>query len=313
MIINVLNLNYDYHGQKALDNVSFALTQNTITALVGPAGAGKTTLLKILAGLTDECPGKVCVDGVDILKDKRFGYSKIAWVPENLGLTTGLSVFETLWYQAAILNKWPLDRTNQVVTYARNMELALHLEQPVHVIPRSVALRLAVARALMSEPAFLLLDAPLVNLDIRDRQLFYTYLQKLKKEQDMTIILSTNILHEIEYYADKMMIMRDGKILKAFQFKDVSKKQAFSSHLKLVLAKKLNHLSEVLEEQEGIKNIQMFEDKTAFFDFNGSSNARAKILKNLIEEGASVVSLSEETQRINEIYMTTIENYEAEQ
>ena len=110
MMIAVSGLVFDYPGRRALDDVSFALEEKTITALVGPNGAGKTTLLRCLAGLDTPFAGKVSVAGLDVLSEPRLSHRRMGFLADSFGLYDDLSVEQCLLYRAAALGLPAADR-----------------------------------------------------------------------------------------------------------------------------------------------------------------------------------------------------------
>ena len=199
-----------FPGNEAVKNCSINVERGTIYGLLGPNGAGKTTLFKIISGLLTPTMGNAQVLGKDIVSERDIILSKIGTIIEPPIFYEHLSAAGNLEIHLAYMKKKPGD----IDAVLSKVGLSNTGVQPVSKFSLGMRQRLAIARAIIHKPELLILDEPINGLDpmgIREmRDLFIA----LVKEQNMTLLISSHILTEIEHIADTIGIIKDGTIVR---------------------------------------------------------------------------------------------------
>lgn len=199
-----------FPGNEAVKNCSINVERGTIYGLLGPNGAGKTTLFKIISGLLTPTMGNAQVLGKDIVSERDIILSKIGTIIETPIFYEHLSAAGNLGIHLAYMKKKPGD----IDAVLSKVGLSNTGVQPVSKFSLGMRQRLAIARAIIHKPELLILDEPINGLDpmgIREmRDLFIA----LVKEQNMTLLISSHILTEIEHIADTIGIIKDGTIVR---------------------------------------------------------------------------------------------------
>jgi ABC-type sugar transport system ATPase subunit len=215
-MISAVKLTKMYGKNKALEDITLDVSPNEILALIGPSGCGKTTLLRVIAGLERPDEGRVLID--DSLVDNR---SK--WVQPN---KRGLSmVFQdlALWphmtvrghiefvFKAKRLSKNVLkSEINQIL---KNVNLNDHNRQYPHQLSGGERQRLAIARALASNPNYLLMDEPFSNLDPVLKEELQQFIMALKNRLRMGFVYVTHNIEEVILMADRIAVMDRGTLI----------------------------------------------------------------------------------------------------
>lgn len=200
----------------ALDNVSFTVEKGEFIAIVGASGSGKSTLLHLIGGVDTPTSGKVFIDGQDIYKlnsDKLaiFRRRKVGLIYQFYNLIPILTVEENI--------TLPLELDNRKVDKFELNEIIklLGLERRRNHLPNELSggqqQRTSIGRAIITKPAIILADEPTGNLDSKASEEVVTLLQKMNKDYKQTIIMITHNL-EIASYADRIITIEDGKIVK---------------------------------------------------------------------------------------------------
>lgn len=200
----------------ALDNVSFTVEKGEFIAIVGASGSGKSTLLHLIGGVDTPTSGKVFIDGQDIYKlnsDKLaiFRRREVGLVYQFYNLIPILTVEENI--------TLPLELDNRKVDKFELNEIIklLGLEKRRNHLPNELSggqqQRTSIGRAIITKPAIILADEPTGNLDSKASEEVVTLLQKMNKDYKQTIIMITHNL-EIASYADRIITIEDGKIVK---------------------------------------------------------------------------------------------------
>jgi len=296
--LSVRRLSFDYETQRAVDDVSFALAHGTVTALVGPNGAGKTTLLRCLAGLEEPVAGGILIDGVDVLGNPRAAHRKIGFLQDFFGVYDALSVERNLLYAAASQGIEPTAIEPAVARAAQAVALQDRLKQRAGELSRGLRQRLAIARALIHQPALLLLDEPAAGLDPESRIGLAALIRTLAAT-GMTLIVSSHILSELEQYSTHMLAMRDGR---------TTGPHAIGGHkegrrrLKIVIAGPTPSARAFLESRSDVSALYDEPDGLSF-DYSGDEAARHSLLRAMMEAEIPVTGFTAVGADLQSLYM----------
>ena len=308
-MLKVTNLIYDYPGLRALDDVSFEIKPGTITALVGPNGAGKTTLMRCVSALERPMSGTVLVDGEDAHKDPRRTHAVLGYLPDFFGLYETLSVQRCLAYRAAAQGLPRAKRQAAIARAAERMQLTDRMKQRAGTLSRGLKQRLAIAQAIIHEPAFLLLDEPASGLDPEARIQLSEVLRQLSKD-GMTLMVSSHILSELEDYATDMLIIRNGKAVDFRPLGDEAARDGGPVRLTVMLAEPDSRLGEVLGAFPGVTTARV-EGRSASFMADPELATRAALLKHLIDAGLPVCGFGTEKMGLRAAYMANTDGNSA--
>ena len=235
-IITIDNVCKNYKAKKALDNVSLSIKQGELFGLLGVNGAGKTTLIKILCGLTRKTSGTVTINNFNLDKEIDKIKEIIDISPQETSVANNLTVKENLEFFANIYNNNDVTTINEIVDIFNLNEV---LNQRAKTLSGGYKRRLSIAIALISKPKILFLDEPTLGLDVFARRELWNIIKKLQK--NITIILTSHYLEEIENLCDRVAILSNGKLLKTGtieEIKQITNTQNFEdAFIKLVEAK----------------------------------------------------------------------------
>jgi ABC-2 type transport system ATP-binding protein len=209
-MIHARSLVKHYDGFRALDGVSFDLSDHGIFGVIGHNGAGKTTLLKIMAGLLAPTAGSLSVDGIDVLADPATLKARLGYLPEESRLYETMTVEDYLSFFGEI---YGLDReTIEERTERLLASLALEPEgKKIGELSKGMRRKVAIARSLIHDPSVLVYDEPASGLDPMTSRYIGEYLRLLRDREHKTIILSAHNLYQVEEICDRVMILRRGR------------------------------------------------------------------------------------------------------
>ena len=211
-IVRVSNLVKDYDELRAVDGIEFEVKRGETFGLLGPNGAGKTTTMRMLAGLSPATDGEIMVAGMDVGKSGRDVRNVIGVVTQHDGLDNSLVVRKNLemhGYLAGLPYRGAIKRTKEVLGF---FNLESRANASIHTLSGGMKRRLAIARAMMTNPQLLVMDEPTTGLDPQSRNRVWEQLGALK-ESGVTIIMSTHYMIEAETLCDRLAIMDHGNIL----------------------------------------------------------------------------------------------------
>jgi ABC-2 type transport system ATP-binding protein len=197
---------------KALSDVSIEVPTGSLTALVGPDGAGKTTLLRLAAGLMTADQGTLLVLGIDAASDPQAIQARISYMPQRFGLYEDLSAQENLDLYADLHNVPNDVRQDRYERLLKMTNLASFTSRPAGKLSGGMKQKLGLACALVRSPDLLLLDEPTVGVDPLSRRELWEIIWQLVYGEELTVIISTAYLDEVEYCA-KVFVLHEGRLL----------------------------------------------------------------------------------------------------
>ena len=211
-ILKVDSLRKAYGTLNAVDGISFAVQSGECFGLLGPNGAGKTTTIRMLYGYTPRDAGRLELFGLDIDVHLREIKRRIGICQQEDSLDPDLTVRDNLVGYAryfAISRQEAQRRADELLDF---FALQSRAKDKILVLSGGLKRRLMLARALVNQPEFLILDEPTTGLDPQSRQLLWEKLNELKK-QGLTILLTTHYMEEAERLCDRLVIVDHGQIL----------------------------------------------------------------------------------------------------
>ena len=230
MSLQVSQLSKRYGAQKALDEVSFSASPGRILGFLGPNGAGKSTTMKIITGYLAADSGTVSVLGENALANPKKLAAQIGYLPENNPLYLDSYVREFLEFSGGIYGMKSADIRRRTEEMIRKTGLQSEQHKKIGQLSKGYRQRVGIARALLHDPALVILDEPTTGLD--PNQLVDIRNLILEVAENKTLIFSTHIMQEVEAVCQDVVIINQGKILSAGSLADL-KSASFQSELLL--------------------------------------------------------------------------------
>jgi ABC-2 type transport system ATP-binding protein len=213
LAVEVERLNKFYGSFHALKDVSFNVNSGEIYGLIGPNGAGKTTTLRIIATLLLPSSGVVKVFGMDVVSDADKVRRIISYLPEEAGAYKYLTGYEYLEFMASLYVK---DKA-EVKALIEEAELICglngRLKDKIGSYSKGMLRRLLVARSLMVHPKLAILDEPTAGLDVIHSQYVRRMIKDYAKRNNVTMIISSHNMLEVEYLCDRVALIHEGRII----------------------------------------------------------------------------------------------------
>ena len=210
--IEISGVSKRYGRVLALDDISLNVPRNTLFALLGPNGAGKTTLMHILSTLLQPDSGTALVAGIDVVRQPLQARRRLGIVFQEPSLDDRLSVRENLDLHGLVFGVPRKLRRRRIDELLELVELTEWAEKIVRTLSSGMKRRLEIARALVHDSEILLLDEPTVGLDAQTRDRIWHYVRRLQAERDITVIVTTHYIEEVEG-CDQVCVIDNGKVL----------------------------------------------------------------------------------------------------
>lgn len=210
-IIEINNLDKSFQDVHAVNDLSLRVKEGELFAFLGVNGAGKSTTISIMCGMLAKDGGKVFIDGKDVDKDMREITKELGVVFQNTVLDAKLSVKDNLTSRAALYGITGKEAKQRIVHLAELLEFKDILNRTFGKLSGGQKRRVDVARALLNNPKILILDEPTTGLDPEARKALWSVVTSLRKNQNMTVFLTTHYMEEAAD-ADYVVILDSGKI-----------------------------------------------------------------------------------------------------
>lgn len=207
--IVVEELRKEYDGFTAVEHLNFEIEKGEIFGIVGPNGAGKTTTLKMLSGLIAPTRGKITIQGMDIKNESKKIKQKLGFLPEESPLYEGMTAHDYLKFFAEIyrVEKGVAIRRINDILEALRLEVG---EKKIGEMSKGMQRKVVIARALINDPEYLILDEMTSGLDPTTSRYLADFVAGLG-EQGKTIVFSAHNLYQVESLCDRVLIMNKGR------------------------------------------------------------------------------------------------------
>ena len=211
-VISVQSIDHRYDGRTALDNVSFDVRPAELFGLLGPNGSGKTTLFRILSTLMVPSSGRAVIMGFDAEREPAAVRRQIGVVFQAQSVDEKLTAYENLWHQGHLYGLHGAALKARATEILGRVGLGDRAKELVETFPGGMARRVELAKGLLHHPSILLLDEPTTGLDPGARRDLWQYLQILRDQERVSVIVTTHLMEEAER-CDRLAILNDGKLV----------------------------------------------------------------------------------------------------
>ena len=207
----VESLSKNYFKKEAVKQISFSIHENEILGLLGPNGCGKTTTIAMMLGLLKPTNGKVIIHGLDIEKNRISLLHKMNFISPYIELPKKLTVKENLIVYGKL---YGVKYISQKIKYlSEKLRLEEFLNKKTGELSSGQKNRVSLAKALINEPSILFLDEPTASLDPETGDFVRSFIEKISKEKNMSILLASHNMDEVKRLCKNVLMMNNGIII----------------------------------------------------------------------------------------------------
>lgn len=206
----MVNLTKRFGDFTAVDDMNIRIT-NGVYGLLGANGAGKTTLMRMICTLLTPTSGQILCDGKDIQKMEGEYRNLLGYLPQEFGFYPEFSVKDYLLYIASLKGIRPVVAKKRVKELLEQVGLSKAANKKMKKLSGGMKRRVGIAQAILNNPKILILDEPTAGLDPTERVRFRNMISELSKER--IVILSTHIVSDVEYIANEIWLMKNGRLM----------------------------------------------------------------------------------------------------
>ncbi|MBJ8025959.1 ABC transporter ATP-binding protein [Bacillus cereus] len=222
VVMKVENVQKILDGTEIIHHLSFEVQEGEIYGFLGPNGSGKTTTIRMMTGLISMTEGDITVCGYSIRTEREKALENIGAIVENPELYEYMTGWQNLKHFANMaLTPIHKERISEMVKLV-DLEHAIH--KKVKTYSLGMKQRLGIAQALLHQPKILILDEPTNGLDPAGIRQIRNYLQRLAKEENIAVLVSSHLLSEIELMCDRVVIIKQGKLAQTYNLHEQAKR-----------------------------------------------------------------------------------------
>jgi ABC-2 type transport system ATP-binding protein len=307
--IVIENLSKKYGKLLAVDDLSLVVERGVCVGYLGPNGAGKTTTIKMLTNLLRATSGKAYLNGIDVIHHPKAALDGVGAVVETPEFYPQLTPIECLSYVGTIRGLSAdviADRSHAVLQQVKLLDVT---ERRTGTFSKGMKQRLAIAQALMHQPSILILDEPTSGLDPRGMVEVREIIKGLIKT-DITILMSSHLLNEVQEVCDKVAIVDRGVLLTYDSVKNLSVGQDVT-----VTINTLDPVTppefKAIKALRDVKSVKRTETLTLKVSFGGGPQTQYRVLRGVMNSGVKVVSFMPQRAAIEDVYLQLVPEGEA--
>jgi ABC-type multidrug transport system ATPase subunit len=295
MMLSVSSLTKSFNGKKAVNNASFSVHKGEIFGFLGPNGAGKTTSIKAILGLLYPNNGQILIDNQNLMHDEKKIKEQVGYLPEKVAFYENLTALQNLEFYAEMKNA----NKSQCKPLLKEFGLADAMDQKVGTFSKGMNQRLGMARAIIGNPSFLILDEPSSGLDPRG-VVFIREKIKTLNEQGATIFISSHILSEIQAICHRVGIINKGSIVAVDDISNLQNRLQLRPKLVLTLEKIKKDFISAVEAIEGVFSVKQEKDALEVFC---RKDVKANVVLTLSKKKAKIKDIQTMNPSLEEVFM----------
>lgn len=301
-VIEATNLTKTYNGFTAVDRLNLRVDEGEIFGFLGPNGAGKTTTILMLLGLTEPTSGIARVSGFNSTREPLKVKRLAAYLPETHGLYEDLTARENLRYVAR-LNEVP-DRQSQqeIPELLALVGIPKAVDQRVETFSKGMKQRLGIAGVLIKRPKVVFLDEPTAGLDPEGANFLLNLIVKMSREQQMTIMLSSHLLHQVQRICHRVGIISKGRLVAEGPIERLTSEAKGRS--KMTVELELGQVDRALADSiRRISGVTSVETSGNSLIVGCEKDVRVQISRAVLESRSSLMQMKQRGYGLEEIYM----------
>lgn len=301
-LLEVRQLTRKFGSLLAVNEASFTIQKGEVWGFIGPNGAGKTTTMRAIATLDLPDEGDVYINGSSVLVEPQKARQTVGFMPDSLGAYSDTTVLEYLDFFARAVGLEPAARKKRIDQVMDFTDLRPLAERMMKSLSKGMSQRLCLAKTLLHDPELLVLDEPAAGLDPRARVEFRELVRALANE-GKGVLISSHILSELSEVCDGVVVIEQGKIIRAGGVKQLAKDVSEHELLFIRILGSIDKLETTLAESRGVVSTRQ-EREGLVIEFQGSEEEISDLLASLVNQGLKPVEFHWHQVDLEELFLS---------
>ncbi len=303
--IELRRLHRFFGATKAVNDISFAVGRGHVFGYIGPNGAGKTTSMRILATLDLPSYGDAFVDGFSVVNDPELVRRRLGFMPDSFGTYRDVNCREYLDFFArayGLIGRERNRRLNWVLGFTGTESIA---EKPIRGLSKGMKQRLCLGRALIHDPAVMILDEPAAGLDPRARIELRRMIRELA-DRGKTILISSHILTELAEMCDSVGIIEQGCLLATGSVDQIQRQRSQHREVTIRVLGRAGEAAAQLHNRDGV-GAPIIDGDLIRFEFGGDLVDQAAMVAWLVGQGYQVAEVNSHKKSLEDVFLQVTE------
>lgn len=301
-MIEAEGLTKDFNDFRAVDHITMRVEPGTVFAILGPNGAGKTTTVRMLTSILLPTSGRASVAGYDVVKHPEHVRASVGVLTEQHGLYERMKALEYLDFFGRVYHLSSAQTRKSGYELMERFGLADAVNKRIGEYSKGMKQKLALVRSMLHNPPVLLLDEPTSAMDPQSAKQVRDAMSDLKRDH-RTIILTTHNLTEAQQLADKIGVIRRGKLIANGTFAELSRRFVGDPLMEVQFAKSVNG---AVGDLAGVVTVEETGERWLRYRTTDPARTNPAVLRTLMEHGAEIVTLSEVQQSLEAVYLQIV-------
>lgn len=301
-MIRAQNLSKSFDDFQAVDQINLEVGKGEVLALLGPNGAGKTTTVRMLTSILRPTSGKATIAGYDVVTHPKEVRSSVGVLTEHHGLYNRMTGEDYLDFYGELYSLSKAERKKRINQLLERFGLDDARSKRIGEYSKGMRQKLALARSLIHKPPVLLLDEPTSAMDPESARLVRDSIRELRSDERSVVICTHNLV-EAEELADRIAIIRHGKIIAHGSPDDLKAKMLGPAAYEVKFSSNLNGKKPELPSSV---EVMEFGPDWIRFSSNDPKNINSLVLKSVLEQGFSVLRLAEVPRTLEAVYLKAV-------
>ncbi len=308
-MIETHELTKEFGDFRAVDHLNLKVEPGEVMAMLGPNGAGKTTTVRMMTSILTPSSGWAKIDGYSVIDQPEQVRSRVGVLTEQHGLYERMQGMEYLDFFGRIYRLPAHVRKERSKNLMDRFGLGDALNKRLGEFSKGMKQKLALVRAMLHNPPVLLLDEPTSAMDPLSAKLVRDAIIELQRDEHRTFLITTHNLTEAQLLADRIAIIRHGKLVAQGTFEELAQSFVGQQMMELQVNGELNGLADDLGEMVDIESVGM---NWIRFTVDDPHQTNPQVLNRLVGMGVEVVTLASVNKSLEDIYLQAVKEDEAE-
>lgn len=308
-MIETHDLSKDFDGFRAVDCVNLSVPAGSVLALLGPNGAGKTTSVRMMTSILAPTSGRASIAGYDVVRQPEQVRAHVGVLTEQHGLYERMKAVEYLDFFGQVYHLSKAERKQRALTLMERFGLTFALDKRLGEYSKGMKQKLALVRAMLHNPPVLLLDEPTSAMDPQSARQVREAIVELQRDE-RTFLITTHNLTEAQILADKIAIIRHGRIIANGSFEELARQFVGNPLMELRINGQVNGLSKDLSD---MVEVQESGDDWLRYRVADPRATNPALLRRVAGLGIDVITLAPLSQTLEDIYLQVVKEDEAQE
>lgn len=308
-MIETHDLSKDFDGFRAVDCVNLSVPAGSVLALLGPNGAGKTTSVRMMTSILAPTSGRASIAGYDVVKQPEQVRAHVGVLTEQHGLYERMKAIEYLDFFGQVYHLSKAERRQRALTLMERFGLTFALDKRLGEYSKGMKQKLALVRAMLHNPPVLLLDEPTSAMDPQSARQVREAIVEMQRDE-RTFLITTHNLTEAQILADKIAIIRHGRIIANGSFEELARQFVGNPLMELRINGHVNGLSKDLND---MVDIQETGEDWLRYRVADPRTTNPALLRRVAGLGIDVITLAPLSQTLEDIYLQVVTEDEAQE